>query len=81
MDKMKLCLTKPCLKRALRTFLQTAFGYVVTNAALMLGGLDLTDGNVVKNALIGLAIAAVSAGASAVMNLKEGENTEKTNVK
>lgn len=67
----KICVTKECLKKALRTFLQTAIGYVLTNISLALGGVDLADGDVVKNALIGLAIAAISAGASAVMNLEE----------
>ena len=76
MSKDKICLTKPCLRRAFRTFLQTAIGYIVTNVTLTVGGLDLTDGDVVKNALIGLAVAAVSAGASAVMNLKEGKDKE-----
>lgn len=57
-------------KRAFRTFIQTALGYVITNVTLALGGLDFNDGDVVKNALIGLAVAAVAAGASAVMNLK-----------
>lgn len=73
MSKMKICLKKPCLKRAFRTFIQTALGYVITNVTLALGGLDFNDGDVVKNALIGLAVAA---GASAVMNLKEGEDKE-----
>ncbi len=60
-------------KRAFRTFIQTALGYVITNVTLALGGLDFNDGDVVKNALIGLAVAAaVAAGASAVMNLKRG---------
>ena len=67
MSKIKICLKKPCLKRAFRTFIQTA---------LALGGLDFNDGDVVKNALIGLAVAAVAAGASAVMNLKEGEDKD-----
>ena len=38
--------------------------------------LHFNDGDVVKNALIGLAVAAVAAGASAVMNLKEGEDKD-----
>ena len=37
---------------------------------------SVNDGDVVKNALIGLAVAAVAAGASAVMNLKEGEDKD-----
>ena len=64
MSKIKICLKKPCLKRAFRTFIQTALGYVITNVTLALGG------------LIGLAVAAVAAGASAVMNLKEGEDKD-----
>ena len=67
MSKIKICLKKPCLKRAFRTFIQTALGYVITNVTLALGGLDFNDGDVVKNALI---------GASAVMNLKEGEDKD-----
>lgn len=76
MSKIKICLKKPCLKRAFRTFIQTALGYVITNVTLALGGLDFNDGDVVKNALIGLAVAAVAAGASAVMNLTEGEDKD-----
>ena len=76
MSKIKICLKKPCLKRALRTFIQTALGYVITNVTLTFGGIDFNDGDVVKNALIGLAVAAVAAGASAVMNLKEGKDKE-----
>lgn len=76
MSKIKICLKKPCLKRAFRTFIQTALGYVITNVTLALSGLDFNDGDVVKNALIGLAVAAVAAGASAVMNLKEGEDKD-----
>ena len=67
MSKMKICLKKPCLKRAFRTFIQTALGYVITNVTLALGGLDFNDGD---------AVAAVAAGASAVMNLKEGEDKD-----
>ena len=56
-------LRKTYVKRALRTFLQTAVGYIAVNIAAT----DLT----VKSAVIGLAVSAVSAGAAAVMNLKE----------
>ncbi len=72
MSKKKVKIPKICLKRALRTFLQTTIGYVVTNVTLYIGGIDFSDGDLLKNALIGLAVAAVSAGASAVMNIKEG---------
>ena len=57
-------LKKPYVKRALRTFLQTAVGYIAVNIA----AIDLT----VKSAVLGLAVSAISAGLAAVMNLKEG---------
>ena len=56
-------LKKNCVKRAVRTFLQTAIGYIAVNIAAT----DLT----VKSAVLGLAVSAVSAGLAAVMNLKE----------
>ena len=56
-------LKKPYVKRALRTFLQTAVGYIAVNIA----AIDLT----VKSAVLGLCISAISAGMAAVMNLKE----------
>ncbi len=72
MKKNKYCFTKNCLIRALRTFLQTAIGYILANLSLYIGGIDFADGNVVKNALVGLAISAFSAGAAAVMNIEKG---------
>lgn len=54
---------KPCVKRAVRTFIQTAVGYIAVNIAAT----DLT----VKSAALGLAVSAVAVGLTAVMNLKE----------
>ena len=56
-------LQKTYVKRALRTFLQTAVGYIAVNIAAT----DLT----VKSAVLGLAVSAISAGVAAVMNIKE----------
>lgn len=56
-------LKKTYVKRSLRTFLQTAVGYIAVNIAT-------TDLNV-RSAVVGLAISAVSAGVAAAMNLKE----------
>ena len=56
-------LKKTYIKRALRTFLQTAVGYIAVNIATT----DLS----VKSAVLGLAVSAVAAGVTAVMNLKE----------
>lgn len=69
----KLCLSKDCLKKVLRTFLQTAIGYIITNLTLYFGGVDFGDKSVLKNAAIGLAIAAFSAGSAAVMNLEKAD--------
>ena len=76
MKKLNLCITKNCLIRALRTFLQTAIGYFITNVALNLSGVDFSDKNMVKNVLIGLAVSALSAGAAAVMNIEKTEKGE-----
>ena len=64
--------TKTTLKRAGRTFIQSALDYITVNVMYI----NFTDDKVsVKSAVTGLLIAAVSAGISAVMNLekKEGE--------
>lgn len=53
------------IKRAIRTFAQTAFGYISVNIVAV----DWSaDRSVVKTAVIGLGISAMAAGLSAVMN-------------
>ena len=69
-------ITKTTLKKALKTFIQTAIGYIVTNLALFFTGIDFTDKNMLLNAGIGIAISAVSAGAAAAMNLEKSERNE-----
>lgn len=64
--------TKTTLKRAGRTFIQSALAYITVNVVYI----NFTDDKVsVKSEITGLLVAAVSAGISAVMNLekKEGE--------
>ena len=62
-------ITKQTLNRALRTFIQTAIGYVAINIVTI----DFSASKqVLKSALIGLGVASVSAGISAVMNLEKG---------
>ena len=80
MKIFKFYLSKDCLIKALRTFLQTAIGYIITNITLYLGGIDFADGDVLRNALIGLAIAALSAGSAAVMNVEKAESQDKTEI-
>ncbi len=72
----KPCFTKACLRKALRTFFQTAIGYLITNVSLYVGGINFNDGDLVKNALFGLCVSAVSAGAAAVMNIERGEENK-----
>lgn len=74
MSKPKIKFTRECLKRTLRTFMQTAIGYLITNISLALTGIDFADGDVLKNTLIGLAVSSLSAGAAAVMNMKIGDD-------
>ncbi|MGN1051007.1 MAG: hypothetical protein ACI4QE_01765 [Acutalibacteraceae bacterium] len=61
--------SKNCVRRALRTFLQTALAYIVTNVTCTLSG--ITDISQAKTIIIGVIISAIAAGISAVMNLKE----------
>ena len=59
---------KNWIKRALRTFVQSAIGYIV----VAIPAVDFSgDKAVLKTALIGIGVSAVSAGLAAVMNLKE----------
>ena len=53
---------KEWLRRAVRTFIQTAAGYISVNIVTT----DLT----VKSAVLGLAVSAVSAGVAAMMNFE-----------
>lgn len=65
-------LNREPIKRALRTFIQTAVAYILTAVATI----DFTDADTAKTALIGLAISAIAAGLSAVMNLQKAEADE-----
>ncbi len=57
---------KTWVKRAMRTFIQAAIGYL----AVALPAVDF-EGDGLKAALIGLGVSTVSAGLAAVMNIKE----------
>ncbi len=62
--------TKETVKRMARTFLQAAVAYIVVNLVTV----DFSSGKeVVKSALIGLCVSAISAGLAAVMNLEKKE--------
>ena len=60
---------KETIKRAFRTFVQTAIGYIVTNIAILSDPETLQNTDILKTTIIGLIISAISAGLAAVMNL------------
>lgn len=60
---------KETIKRAFRTFIQTAIGYIVTNIAVLSEPETLKNTNIFKTAIIGLIISAISAGIAGAMNL------------
>ena len=60
--------TRETLRRAWRTFIQTALAYLVANVCMV----DFSAGkDVVYSALMGLAVSAGAAGVAAVMNLEK----------
>ena len=60
--------TEETFKRALRTFLQAAFSYLLVSLA----AIDFTEeGEALKTILLGSAVSALSAGLAAVMNLEK----------
>lgn len=63
---------KETLKRAARTFLQAAVGYIAANFAMYTGS-DFSDLDVLKTVLLGIGVSAVAAGLAAVMNLPKNE--------
>ena len=63
--------TKESFRRAARTFLQAALSYIVVNIAII----DFTSNKeIIKSAVIGLIISALSAGFAAVMNMEVKTN-------
>jgi len=55
---------KEWLRRALRTFIQAAAGYIVA----VVPNVDFTDTSVLKTTLVGIGVSAVAAGIAALMN-------------
>ena len=67
-DNMKEFYNRPWVRRTVRTFVQTAVGYIAVNLA----AIDFTaEKSVIRTALLGLAVSAASAGLAAVMNYKK----------
>jgi hypothetical protein len=63
---------KNWVKRALRTFVQSAIGY----AAIAVPTIDFANASAIKTAVIGVGVSAVAAGISAVMNALDDWNKE-----
>lgn len=66
---------KETIRRAGRTFLQTAVGYLATNLLLLLS--ETKDIFSLKDAMMGLVCASCAAGLAAVMNLPKRGADEK----
>ena len=60
---------KEWARRALRTFFQTAVGYLVAAVPFIDYG---QEKSAIKTALVGIAVSAIAAGIAAAMNLNEG---------
>ena len=60
--------TKETLRRAARTFLQTAIGYIAVNVAVV--DFTATD-EVLYSSLTGLIVSAIAAGIAAIMNAEK----------
>lgn len=66
-------ITKETVRRAFRTFIQSAFAYVMVNAVYV----NFTGDKVSnKSAVISLLVSAVAAGISGAMNLEKEANDE-----
>ena len=65
---------KETIRRALRTFMQAAVGYIVTNVAVLTAGYQ--EGTLTKTIVVGFACSAIAAGIAAVMNLPAKNHEE-----
>jgi hypothetical protein len=63
---------KNWVKRAIRTFVQSAIGY----AAIAVPTIDFTNTSALKTTLIGVGVSGIAAGISAVMNIMDESNKE-----
>lgn len=57
-------LQKEWFKRAVRTFIQAAVGYIVAAVPTI----DFDNTSILKTTLVGVAVSAIAAGIAAVMN-------------
>lgn len=59
---------KETLRRTLRTFLQSAVGYIAANLVMTVSGSDI---DYLKTSITGLLVSAVASGLAATMNLPQ----------
>lgn len=64
---------KNWIKRAIRTFLQAAVGYIVVS----LPTVDWKDGDILKTTLVGIGVSSVAAGCAAVLNFIDDKKKNK----
>lgn len=58
---------KNWVKRTIRTFVQSAVGYI----AVAVPNIDFSSVSAIKTAVVGLGVSAIAAGISAVMNIRD----------
>jgi len=67
---------KEMIRRAVRTFIQTAAGYTVVNIAYLITYQNIDNYDYLIKSVIGIAMSAISAGLAAIMNLPKSEKEE-----
>ena len=65
---------KETIRRTIRTFVQSAIGYIAANLVYVLP--EGKDADYMKTAFMGITVCAVAAGLSAVMNLPKEEASQ-----
>ena len=65
---------KEMFRRAVRTFVEAALGYVTANVVMLMAGQSFEKGAAV-NALAALITASVASGIAAVLNMPKSGNT------
>ena len=72
-------LARECTRRAMRTFFQSAAGYVAANLAAYMGGMEFTDATAMRSAILGVCASGIAAGIAAAMNLECRDGGDKGN--
>lgn len=66
---------KEMLRRAGRTFIQAAVGYIATNLIYVIPS-SLEEFDYLKTALVGLGISSIAAGLAAIMNIPKSQESD-----